>query len=90
MKSRITVEIDFDNNNQPVIRIMQKESDDVRDTLITAFLQRLQGGCWLKIKAVHYGVELDSRFTQWKISPIIPSELSKEIDEIKKYIELNG
>ena len=49
MKSRITVEIDYDNNNQPVIQILYRNSDDVRDGLIKSFYQKLGGSSWCKI-----------------------------------------
>lgn len=49
MKSRITIEVDFDNGNQPVIQILSRSSDDIRDNLIQAFYQKLQGSSWCKI-----------------------------------------
>lgn len=50
MKSRITIEVDFDNRNEPVIQIISRKSDDVRDNLIQAFYQKLGGGSsWCKI-----------------------------------------
>lgn len=42
MKSRITIEVDFNDNNLPVIQILSCNSDDVRDNLIKSFLQSLQ------------------------------------------------
>lgn len=50
MKSRITVEVDYDNNNQPVIQILSRNSDDVRDGLIKAFYQKLGSSSWCKIE----------------------------------------
>jgi hypothetical protein len=38
MKSRITIEVDFENGNKPVIQILKQNSDDVRDNLIQSFL----------------------------------------------------
>lgn len=50
MKSRITIEVDFENNNRPVIQILQSESDDVRDNLLKNFLEYFGGSSWLKIQ----------------------------------------
>lgn len=51
MESRITIEIDFENNNQPYIKIIQaKRSDDVRDKLLSHFLELLGGSSWCHIK----------------------------------------
>lgn len=49
MKSRITIEVDFENGNEPVIQILSRNSDDIRDNLIKSFYQRLQGSSWCKI-----------------------------------------
>lgn len=51
MTSRITIEVDFENNNEPVIQILQPvDSDDVRDKLLKHFLQSLHGSSWLNIQ----------------------------------------
>jgi hypothetical protein len=52
MKSRITIEVDFDNRNEPVIQILARDSDDVRDNLIQQFLNRVVGS-WCKVSYVH-------------------------------------
>ncbi len=52
MKSRITIEVDFDHNNQPIIQILQTNSDDVRDKLLSAFCQQFGGSSWCTIKWV--------------------------------------
>lgn len=39
MRSRISIVVDFDNNNTPVIQIVQKSSDDVRDSLVHNFVE---------------------------------------------------
>lgn len=84
MKSRITVEIDYENNNQPVIQIISKNSDDVRDGLIKAFYQKLGGSSWLKIR--FNGGQFDPtlatdderNFYRIFITPIPEEELGKE------------
>jgi hypothetical protein len=81
MNSRISVEVDFENNNLPVIQILRKDSPDVRDKLVSAFLQSLQHTSrWCKITYVggtdHNNNEVGD---QWKISPITPLELMEEM-----------
>lgn len=52
MKSRITIEVDFEHGNQPVIQIIGKNSitePDVRDSLVQTFLQNFQGNSYAKI-----------------------------------------
>ena len=41
MKSRITIDVDYDN--QPIILIDYQESDDVRDKLVKRFLEGFGG-----------------------------------------------
>lgn len=51
MKSRISIEVDFDNNNQPVIQILSQHSDDTRDKLISNFLEGRQNQSrWLTVE----------------------------------------
>lgn len=87
MKSRITIEVDFENGNMPVIQILARKSDDVRDNLVSAFLQSLQHSSrWCKILYNgNFGV-WDSSTDQtrhevhkWTISPMTPSELPEEM-----------
>lgn len=50
MKSRITIEVDFDNGNQPVIQILHyPDSTDVRDKLLKKFLEDLDRGSLCKL-----------------------------------------
>ena len=53
MKSRITIEVDFENGNKPVIQILKQNSDDVRDNLIQSFLESFvnSGLCKIQWKA---------------------------------------
>lgn len=58
MKSRISIEVDFENGNEPVIQILKAPSaipddlvdNDVRDKLISYFTQQLGGSSWCQIK----------------------------------------
>jgi hypothetical protein len=75
MKSRITIEVDFDNQNSPCIQLLSVHSDDVRDKLLKNFTQSLGGeSMWCKI--VCSGVGSDNG--QWKITPITPRQLNDE------------
>ena len=81
MKSRITIEVDFDNSNQPIIQILYKESDDVRDSLIKSFLQSFGGQSswcrimWVQSNDVHGGGE---QFSRIQISPVRESDLKEQ------------
>jgi hypothetical protein len=49
MESRITIEVDFEDNNEPYIRIKSAYTDDLRDKLLRKFIETFghQNG-WLK------------------------------------------
>ena len=84
MKSRITIEVDFDHNNLPVIQILENHSDDVRDRLIGHFLQSLQHTSrWCKILFIAD----DSKGRHWRIYPMTPYEIPEEIKLMKSVIE---
>jgi hypothetical protein len=82
MQSKITIEIDFENGNEPVIQIISRNTDDIRDKLIRAFFERLSGySSWCKIychSTVGHDEPEDRRFQRWKISPIQPSKFKEE------------
>ncbi len=81
MKSRITIEVDFNNHNKPIIQIMSRYSDDIRDNLIQSFYQSLQGSSWCKIRfEQHYDNPLnpDENFKRILITPIPEDELRDE------------
>lgn len=83
MKSRITIEVDFSNNNLPVIQILSQDSDDVRDGLIKAFLQSLQHTSrWCKILYEGEASTFDDATVnkqRWRIVPITPKEIKDEV-----------
>lgn len=82
MKSRITIEVDFDNG-QPYIKVMEDaHSDDVRDKLITFFRQRLGHASWWCYIGF-YGDGNENGMQKWTIHPITPEKLP----EMKKYID---
>lgn len=83
MKSRITIEVDFENGNEPIIQIISKVSDDVRDNLIKAFYQKLGSSSWCKIvfNAHHTDHEHpENDFKRISITPIPELKLKEEAD----------
>ncbi len=88
MKSRITIEVDFENGNQPVIQIMQGFSDDVRDSLVKSFLQKLNGSSFCKIQYVgsNQGETPETTYNRIFIWPIPNPEIR---DEFNKYLDLS-
>lgn len=78
MKSRITIEVDFNNHNKPIVQIMSRYSDDLRDNLIQAFYQSLQGSSWCKIRFEQHYDNPDENFKRILITPIPEGELLDE------------
>lgn len=82
MKSRITIEIDYENGNQPVIQILRKKSDDVRDGLIQSFIQALGDSsnfCIIECVQSHYPNHVfdDDAFQRYHIRPVHYSQLEE-------------
>lgn len=85
MLSRITVEIDYNNNGRPYFRVMENAtSDDLRDKAITEFRQVFQHQSqWCK---VDFGqVQMDGTI-QWNVHPIAPEELQQAIEAMQKML----
>lgn len=81
MQSKITIEVDFENGNEPIIQIIYRSSDDVRDKLIKSFLERLQHtSSWAKIFCDHTSLydDTNNKFQRWRISAMPISDLEKE------------
>lgn len=87
MKSRITIEVDFDNGNQPIIQILKANSDDVRDKLVSSFTEQVGGSSWLQIK----WCEPDSEGVQNRIHiyPIKPENFKEQSAIMLEQAELN-
>ena len=81
MKSRITIEVDFDNDNEPVIQILHDaDTEDVRDALIRNFLHKFEGiSKWLKLE---YSNRIREGQARILIRPITRSELQDEANEM--------
>lgn len=80
MKSKITVEIDFDNGNRPVIQVHERNSDDVRDRLIDAVFQALgHHSRWFRVEFKHNTMTDGEAGNLWHLVPIDPSEYPEEI-----------
>lgn len=81
MKSRITIEVDFEHGNQPIIQILQSDSDDVRDRLLSAFCQQFGGSSWCTIKWVSQAPDNPNQntfFNRIHITPINPKDFKEQ------------
>lgn len=80
MKSRITIGIDFDNGNQPVIQVISEHSEDVRDELVRAFQGTFgYNSSWCRVKYF----PSDGARQMFIITPIKPKELEQEAKEMQ-------
>lgn len=84
MLSRLTIEVDFSNGNIPCIQILQENSDDVRDKLVSQFLQSLMHTSrWCRIEYIG-----EQRLAhRWSITPITPYDLQSEIKLMEAVIQ---
>lgn len=80
MKSKITVEIDFENGNRPVIQVHERNSDDVRDKLIDSVFQQLaHHSRWFRVEFKHNTMIDGDVGNLWHLIPITPEEYEQEI-----------
>lgn len=92
MKSKITIEVDFDHNNQPIIQILQATSDDVRDKLLSHFCQQFAGSSWCTIKWVAQSPDKENEnafFNRIHIAPIKESEFEEQAKIMLEQAKLN-
>lgn len=80
MDSKISIEVAYDLGNLPVIQVLHKTSDDVRDGLVGNFIQHLDHTSisrWLKIE---YLYKRSDGALVWRLVPISSSitELENE------------
>lgn len=82
MQSRVTIEIDFENNNRPVIQILFRKSDDVRDNLLQSFLQTFGGqSSWAYVKWVQHILPIENAndgFQRVFITPITADDFENQ------------
>lgn len=88
MTSRISIEIDFDNG-QPYIKINEdRNSDDVRDKLITFFRQRLgHTSSWCAVQFFDQS-EVGNQLV-WRIRPITSEILEEQCKAMTEQVRLN-
>jgi hypothetical protein len=81
MQSKITIEVDFENGNEPVIQIISRPTDDVRDKLIQFFFSKLSNtSSWCRVWCGGDGNNGADKFTLWRIRPITTTELKQEAE----------
>lgn len=87
MKSRLTIEVDFDNGNEPYIRcFLDHESDDVRDKLLKSFFQSL--GHSSHELTVKYAEPQNNGTVIIFIKPVKPEDLRKQgLNMIERFDE---
>jgi len=71
MKSKITIEMDFENNT-PVLQVNYQQSDDVRDKLIGEFFNKLGHVSEYFILSKVFYIQDSARYT---IAPITPKDM---------------
>jgi hypothetical protein len=92
MKSKITIEIDFENGNQPIIQILHRKSDDVRDKLLQSFIEKFDAcTSWCQIKWLGESLSSESpeSFQKIVISPLLFSQLKEQSQIMSEQYELN-
>ena len=95
MKSKITIDVDYDN--QPVIKIEYVASDDVRDKLVFKYLNSygLQTS-WAKLDGMNHEIdwEIESDDLKanntYKLRPIKNYELQNESRKMQQIIHRYG
>ncbi len=79
MLSRISIEVDFENGNMPIIQIMQQDSDDVRDKLVAVFLQSLgHTSRWATVEYQNRIDDKDGFRHRWIVRPVTVGQLKTE------------
>lgn len=82
MRSKIT--IDFDETNQPIIKIDYFASEDVRDKMVKRFLEGLgKASNWCEVKFVNEGVESYDNSTA-TLTPIPPLQMLAHANKMKE------
>lgn len=91
MKSRITIEVDFDTAKPYIKVVNDKQSDDVRDKLITHFRQMLgHTSSWCRVRFDDTGISTNYNGSiLFTIEPITPLDLKSESEMMTEQVRLN-
>lgn len=84
MKSKFTIEIDW-QQPRPVIRVVEcLNSDDMRDQALAQFRREfMQESKWCR---VHFGEPQMDGTMMWFIEPVRPKELQEEIKGMQEVV----
>lgn len=85
MKSRITIEMDFDQSI-PVISVSSADSEDVRDKLVKVFREKL--GYTSNWARIDFQAPTDTA-VRFNIVPITPEGMENEAKQMLKQAGLN-
>lgn len=91
MKSRITIDVDFDN--QPVLKIEYSPSEDVRDKLVKKFLESFGGDSrWAEFYFINDSQQLSSAIhgqanSTALVRPISPHGMIEQAKSINYMVE---
>lgn len=83
MDSKITIDLDFAYGNVPVIQILHKTSDDIRDKIVGNFVQQLDHTSISRWLRMEYKYKRTDGALIWNIVPITSS-----IDELEREAKL--
>ena len=85
MRSKITIELDFDLN-VPYIRVDNVTTDDVRDKILQNFREKLgASSSWMRVEFEHS----PSDSTTFRIYAVTPKELEEQAEIMRKQAEFN-
>lgn len=88
MKSRITLDVDHDN--QPIIKIEYNPSDDVRDKLVKRFLETFGSeSCWARFEYVTANHEHKVLNREAVLRPVCAYDLPEEVQEMQRLANLH-
>lgn len=83
MKSKITIDVDYDN--LPIIKIEHVPSDDVRDTLVQRFVHQFANSIGYA-KFVFDGVTGKPEAYVSRIRPLSRCEMKEQMDVVKAWV----
>lgn len=90
MKSRITIEVDFDKDNTPFIQLLRRNSPDVRDSLIAKFIEdKGHQSTWCSIQFDNEYEDEQGKCQRWKIKPIPTENIFDEMKLMGALIDKN-